>query len=152
MGHSAISSIALQSLLLRLLTCIISYSSDLSDKTDGFIAEVKNMRSLISTLAQVSLQTYFPSIPSACHGLLCSHATIIFKDTLNSFAHADLTPLFNWNTKQLFLYLEAEYENAQGVSLTLQSRSCVQLSPITPPLLTASIPPAASSSSSSSTI
>ncbi|KAH7916614.1 signal peptidase 22 kDa subunit [Hygrophoropsis aurantiaca] len=28
---------------------------------------------------------------------------------------ADLTPLFNWNTKQLFLYLEAEYTNAQGV-------------------------------------
>ncbi|KAF9030814.1 signal peptidase subunit [Hymenopellis radicata] len=28
---------------------------------------------------------------------------------------ADLTPLFNWNTKQLFLYLEAEYENNQGV-------------------------------------
>ena len=31
----------------------------------------------------------------------------------------DLTPLFHWNTKQLFLYLEAEYENAQGVSLSL---------------------------------
>ncbi|KAF8807003.1 signal peptidase 22 kDa subunit [Phlegmacium glaucopus] len=28
---------------------------------------------------------------------------------------ADLTPLFNWNTKQLFLYLEAEYDNAKGV-------------------------------------
>ena len=28
----------------------------------------------------------------------------------------DLTPLFNWNTKQLFLYLEAEYDNAKGVS------------------------------------
>ncbi|EIW83499.1 signal peptidase 22 kDa subunit [Coniophora puteana RWD-64-598 SS2] len=28
---------------------------------------------------------------------------------------ADLTPLFNWNTKQLFLYLEAEYENVKGV-------------------------------------
>lgn len=28
---------------------------------------------------------------------------------------ADLTPLFHWNTKQLFLYLEAEYANAQGV-------------------------------------
>lgn len=27
----------------------------------------------------------------------------------------DLTPLFNWNTKQLFLYLGAEYTNAQGV-------------------------------------
>ncbi|KAF8893429.1 signal peptidase 22kDa subunit [Infundibulicybe gibba] len=26
-----------------------------------------------------------------------------------------LTPLFNWNTKQLFLYLEAEYTNTQGV-------------------------------------
>ncbi|KDR76270.1 hypothetical protein GALMADRAFT_96780 [Galerina marginata CBS 339.88] len=28
---------------------------------------------------------------------------------------ADLTPLFHWNTKQLFLYLEAEYINKQGV-------------------------------------
>ncbi|KAG6917820.1 hypothetical protein DXG01_000880 [Tephrocybe rancida] len=28
---------------------------------------------------------------------------------------ADLTPLFHWNTKQLFLYLEAEYINAKGV-------------------------------------
>ncbi|RDX55219.1 signal peptidase subunit [Polyporus arcularius HHB13444] len=28
---------------------------------------------------------------------------------------ADLTPLFNWNTKQLFLYVSAEYENKQGV-------------------------------------
>ncbi|KAF8586714.1 signal peptidase 22 kDa subunit [Ramaria rubella] len=28
---------------------------------------------------------------------------------------ADLTPLFDWNTKQLFLYLSAEYTNAQGV-------------------------------------
>ncbi|KAK0463890.1 signal peptidase subunit [Desarmillaria tabescens] len=28
---------------------------------------------------------------------------------------ADLTPLFNWNTKQLFLYLEAEYVNTEGV-------------------------------------
>ncbi|OCH88646.1 signal peptidase subunit [Obba rivulosa] len=29
---------------------------------------------------------------------------------------ADLTPLFNWNTKQLFVYLAAEYTNKQGVS------------------------------------
>ncbi|KAJ8075842.1 Signal peptidase complex subunit [Marasmius tenuissimus] len=28
---------------------------------------------------------------------------------------ADLSPLFNWNTKQLFVSLEAEYENVQGV-------------------------------------
>ncbi|THH14026.1 hypothetical protein EW146_g6266 [Bondarzewia mesenterica] len=28
----------------------------------------------------------------------------------------DLTPLFNWNTKQLFLYIGAEYTNGQGVS------------------------------------
>ena len=27
----------------------------------------------------------------------------------------DLTPLFNWNTKQVFLYLEAEYDNVKGV-------------------------------------
>lgn len=34
----------------------------------------------------------------------------------NQRASSDLAPLFNWNTKQLFLYLEAEYINAQGVS------------------------------------
>jgi len=34
---------------------------------------------------------------------------------VNFNVSADLTPLFNWNTKQLFLYLEAEYENTQGV-------------------------------------
>ena len=28
----------------------------------------------------------------------------------------DLQSLFNWNTKQLFVYLEAEYSNVQGVS------------------------------------
>lgn len=33
---------------------------------------------------------------------------------------SDLTPLFNWNTKQLFLYLEAEYTNAQGVSFLIK--------------------------------
>nr|GAT42846.1 predicted protein [Mycena chlorophos] len=28
---------------------------------------------------------------------------------------SDLSPLFNWNTKQLFLYLDAEYTNDKGV-------------------------------------
>ncbi|KAG2154449.1 signal peptidase 22 kDa subunit [Suillus bovinus] len=32
---------------------------------------------------------------------------------------ADLTPLFHWNTKQLFVYLEAEYTNAQGINNTV---------------------------------
>jgi len=44
-----------------------------------------------------------------------------FRDKKQEFAfykfdyEADLTPLFDWNTKQLFLYLSAEYINAQGV-------------------------------------
>jgi signal peptidase complex subunit 3 len=29
----------------------------------------------------------------------------------------DLTPLFHWNTKQVFVYLNAEYMNAKGVSI-----------------------------------
>ncbi|KAL1710417.1 signal peptidase 22kDa subunit [Schizophyllum commune] len=28
---------------------------------------------------------------------------------------ADLSPLFHWNTKQVFVYLQAEYTNSQGV-------------------------------------
>ena len=31
------------------------------------------------------------------------------------YSMSDLTPLFNWNTKQVFLYLEAEYDNVKGV-------------------------------------
>ena len=33
-----------------------------------------------------------------------------------SFSPVDLTSLFHWNTKQLFLYLDAEYINKNGVS------------------------------------
>ncbi|KAF5392015.1 hypothetical protein D9757_003342 [Collybiopsis confluens] len=38
---------------------------------------------------------------------------------LNFNLTADLTPLFTWNTKQLFLSLEAEYENIYGVNNTI---------------------------------
>ncbi|CAK5274511.1 unnamed protein product [Mycena citricolor] len=37
------------------------------------------------------------------------HAVVNFE------IDSDLSPLFNWNTKQLFLYLEAEYKNSKGV-------------------------------------
>jgi hypothetical protein len=29
----------------------------------------------------------------------------------------DFTPLFNWNTKQIFIYLQAEYNSTLGVRL-----------------------------------
>lgn len=35
-----------------------------------------------------------------------------------SYPIIDLTPLFNWNTKQLFIYFEAEYDSTSGVSPT----------------------------------
>ncbi len=35
---------------------------------------------------------------------------------LNFDLNVDLEPLFNWNVKQLFLYLTAEYETRQNVS------------------------------------
>ena len=34
---------------------------------------------------------------------------------LNFDLNVDLGPLFNWNVKQLFLYLTAEYETKQNV-------------------------------------
>lgn len=35
---------------------------------------------------------------------------------LNFNLNADLEPLFNWNVKQLFLYLTAEYQTKQNVN------------------------------------
>lgn len=37
--------------------------------------------------------------------------------SVNTFWHPiDLTTLFNWNTKQIFVYITAEYTNSRGVS------------------------------------
>ena len=33
--------------------------------------------------------------------------------------HVDLSSLFHWNTKQVFVYLAAEYFSGQGVSVIL---------------------------------
>jgi hypothetical protein len=41
---------------------------------------------------------------------------MIRYETSDFFLIKDLSSLFNWNTKQLFVYLEAEYTNAKGVS------------------------------------
>ena len=35
------------------------------------------------------------------------------------FSVSDLNPLFNWNVKQLFLYITAEYKTENNVSLYL---------------------------------
>ena len=42
-----------------------------------------------------------------CHRLICGFVTIKMSSL---YFQADLSPLFNWNVKQLFLYLTAEYE------------------------------------------
>ena len=39
--------------------------------------------------------------------------------SLNYIFVIDLTPLFHWNTKQVFLYVQADYKDAQGVRVTL---------------------------------
>ena len=47
------------------------------------------------------------------------------------FFQADLNPLFNWNVKQLFLYLTAEYETPNNkLNQVIQSNlnSCFRIS------------------------
>ena len=41
----------------------------------------------------------------------------------------DFTPLFHWNTKQLFVYLALEYENANMVSILIPSLPTTLLGP-----------------------
>ena len=36
-----------------------------------------------------------------------------------TFPLTDLTSLFDWNTKQLFLYVDAEYKSADGTANTV---------------------------------
>ena len=47
---------------------------------------------------------------------LSRYKEVIYKLGFLTFdLQADLTPLFNWNVKQLFLYLTAEYETRNNV-------------------------------------
>lgn len=52
-------------------------------------------------------------------GLIHSYPLRNSLPCLQSLFSLDLTSLFNWNTKQLFLYVSAEYTNPQGVSSAL---------------------------------
>jgi signal peptidase complex subunit 3 len=39
----------------------------------------------------------------------------------------DLEPLFNWNVKQLFLYLTAEYQTKQNVKIILGYKFYIEI-------------------------
>ncbi len=43
---------------------------------------------------------------------------------LNFDLNVDLEPLFNWNVKQLFLYLTAEYETKANVLFIYKQKIC----------------------------
>jgi len=40
----------------------------------------------------------------------------LYVKNISFIFHLELEPLFNWNVKQLFLYLSAEYETEQNVT------------------------------------
>ncbi|KII92716.1 hypothetical protein PLICRDRAFT_51079 [Plicaturopsis crispa FD-325 SS-3] len=80
---------------------------------------------LMALLGLIALSSFvFTAEPKgdlAASVRVCVHFSRRFAHRDQEFAFvnfnvsADLTPLFHWNTKQLFLYLGAEYTNAQGV-------------------------------------
>lgn len=59
-------------------------------------------------LSRVSSSESGPTNTSMTYSLSCSISLV-----------QDLRPIFHWNTKQLFLYLSAEYNNTQGVCMHL---------------------------------
>ncbi|KAI0779566.1 signal peptidase subunit [Fomes fomentarius] len=94
-------------------------------------SRVNNVSAMLSTclmalLAAISLSSFlFTATP---RGDLAVSSIQVFPGNARRYANknqdftfvnfnltADLSPLFNWNTKQLFLYVSAEYENKQGV-------------------------------------
>jgi len=79
---------------------------------------------LFTLLGCIALTTYFheasPQGTLAVDSLKVKVATPKYSRESQQIAHisfdydADLTPLFHWNTKQVFLYLSGEYTNKQG--------------------------------------
>ncbi|KAH8077504.1 signal peptidase subunit [Cristinia sonorae] len=95
-------------------------------------ARVNNVSALLSTctmclLAAIALSSFlFTASPQG--SLDIASVQVVpgnarrYRNKQQEFAFvnfnitADLTPLFNWNTKQLFLYVGAEYTNRQGAA------------------------------------
>lgn len=93
-------------------------------------ARINNVSAMLSTalmclLGAIALSTFaFTADPNGSVQITSIQVfpgnarRYINKNQEFAFLHfnvtADLTPLFNWNTKQLFLYLGAEYTNEQG--------------------------------------
>ncbi|ETW81129.1 hypothetical protein HETIRDRAFT_440637 [Heterobasidion irregulare TC 32-1] len=85
-----------------LSTCMMVLLAGIACSSSLFTADPKG------TLNISSVQV-FPGQTRRIPGRTQDFAFVNFNLT------ADLTPLFNWNTKQLFLYVGAEYTNAKGV-------------------------------------
>ncbi|KAJ7029212.1 signal peptidase subunit [Mycena alexandri] len=93
---------------------INNVSALLSSCAMGLLAAIA-VSSMLLTLFEAPLDGGLVNVKSVkvVHGKgrqrKYEHAVVNFE------IDADLSPLFNWNTKQLFLYLDAEYTNAKGV-------------------------------------
>ncbi|KAI5118588.1 hypothetical protein M0805_008678 [Coniferiporia weirii] len=93
-------------------------------------ARFNNVTALLSTcllalVGAISVTTiFFNADPKGAVGIgnikVYSGSNLHFRQRNHEYSFvrfnvsADLTPLFNWNTKQLFLYLEAEFTSADG--------------------------------------
>jgi len=103
----------------------------LSSTMHSIYARVNNLSATLSTtvmvlLAAISLSSFiFTAQPT---GSLDVASVKVVAGEARRYPHrrqeyafvnfnitADLSPLFHWNTKQLFVYIEAEYTNAKGV-------------------------------------
>ncbi|KAI9061728.1 signal peptidase subunit [Trametes sanguinea] len=94
-------------------------------------SRINNVSAMLSTcmmvlLAAISITSYF--LVADPKGSISVSSIQVFPGNARRYANknqdfafvnfnvtADLSPLFNWNTKQLFLYVSAEYENKRGV-------------------------------------
>ncbi|KAJ7211201.1 signal peptidase 22kDa subunit [Mycena pura] len=89
-------------------------SALLSSCVMGLLAAIAVM-SMVSSVFEAPLEggsvvvTGVTVVPGKGRQHKYEHARVEFE------IDSDLSPLFNWNTKQLFLYLDAEYTNAKGV-------------------------------------
>ncbi|KAG6862268.1 hypothetical protein C0995_002199 [Termitomyces sp. Mi166 len=90
----------------------------------SFISRVNNVSALFSSvmmclLAAIALSSFlFTADPKGEVHLTSIKVSIPYESAANNQKTRNdiyLAPLFHWNTKQLFLYLEAEYTNAKGV-------------------------------------
>ncbi|KAH8830775.1 signal peptidase subunit [Flagelloscypha sp. PMI_526] len=116
--HSLVSRINNVSALLS--SCLMGLLVAIALSSFVFPPDIHGDVGIVSVKLQSAKARKYPyskqEAVSVNFNISAGTTSVSFPEDYDILMVLDLSSLFHWNTKQLFVYLEAEYENTNGIS------------------------------------